>query len=418
MIALPTRFRLLLWRVAHFWKYWPEIRWFFWGIRLRLCLLFDRMAGRTPLLFALTVWGHRQFIRPVMEALRKSGKKYSLYLILDQQDDLPTGNLLGVARWRVRPYRDYLPFGKHFVALLAADIAERYPPSSCPIRVLLYHGLPSKFVHFTKKRALQYTHVFTYGPLSRETWEDALRCYPELSGKLEILDVGYPKSDMLFTRGGKKKEVVSQFGLNPSLPTVLYAPAFNRGGAVERYGKAVFDTLAGLENVNVLVKLHPVSYDKSVVGVHSQGIYWPDVADSYNGPTFRHAGNIDVTDCLIAADVLVTDISGVALEYYLLDRPVIYLESPGYYQSIGVENGGGDNYFVNVGRPAGVEVRDMPSLKVALHEAFANPKRNSAEREQLAKRLLYNPGQGTKACVETLEKLLAESKSNGGRASA
>lgn len=395
------------WRATHFWKYWPEIRWFFWGIRLRLALLCDRMAGRTPLLFALTVWGHRQFLRPVMDALRKKGKKYSLYLVLDQQQDLPKGELLGVARWRVRPYRDYLPFGKRFAALLAADIAERHPVSSCPLRILVDHGLPAKFVHYTEKRGMFYTHVFALGPLYRETWEDALRCYPALNGKLEILDVGYPKSDLLLARRGKQKEMVARFGLNPSLPTVLYAPAFNRGGALERYGKAVFDTLAGLENVNVLVKLHPVSYDKSVVDVHSQGIYWPDIADSYNKPGFCHAGNVDVTDCLIAADVLVTDISGVALEYCLLDRPVIYLDSPGYYQSIGVENGGGDNYFVNVGRPAGIEVKDMHSLKSAIRKCLDSPEENTTKRQILAARLLFNRGRGADACVKALEQLLA-----------
>lgn len=415
MRTVRATFRLRVWQVFHFWKYWPEIRWFFWGIRLRLALLCDRVAGRTPLVFALTVWGHQQFIWPVMEELRKRGKKYSLYLILDQQEDLPEGDLLGVARWRVRPYRDYLPFGKHFAALLAADIAERHPPSDCPIRIMLDHGFPAKHLRYTQKRIRLFTHVFSLGPLHRDGW--IFRCPPELAGGLKILDVGFPKSDRILACKGQRNEMVKQFGLDPSLPTILYAPAFNRGGALVRYGKAVFDALAGMKDVNVLVKLHPVSYDRSTIGVHSHSIYWPDVVDSYCSSRFVHAGNVDVTDCLLVADVLVTDIGSIAFEYFLLDRPVIYLECPDFFRDAGVENGGGNNIFLNAGRSAGVEVGDMPSLCAAIRDALANPSCRSVARRKLAERLLYNPGRGTEACVEALEKLLAEPVPRGGRVS-
>ena len=406
MITSPKRLRLLLWQVSRFWQYWPEIRWFFWGIRLRLALVLDRLAGRTPLLFALTVWGHQQFIRPVMEKLRQHGKKYSFYLILDQQEGVPKGDLLGVKRWRVRPYCEYLPFGKWFAALLAADIAERHPRSSCSIRIDEEHGLPSKFSQYNQKKCSLYTHIFALGPLDCELWEQSF-ALARIESRPQLCPVGYPKSDGFIRRQGLKREIVSKLGLNPDCPTVLYAPAFNRGGALERYGNAVFTALSEMRNVNVMVKLHPVSYDKSVVGVHSGGVYWPDVVERYARPGFCHVGNVDVSDCLIAADVMVTDVSGVALEFFLLDKPVVYLDSPDYYQSIGMENGGGDNYFVNAGRPAGVEVKDMPSMVAAIREALANPKQKARERCELAKRLLFNPGKGTDVFVETLENLLA-----------
>lgn len=406
------RLGLLRYFLLHPQEYGPEIRWFFWGIRLRGSLLLDRMRGRKPLLFGMPIWGHWQFLDPILNELRKQGRRYSFYLALDQQNDLPEGPLLGIERWRVRPYRDYLPFGRRFDALVAVDIAERHPPSPCPLRIYTDHGLPSKYVHATEARGLLYTHIFALGPLHRELWENTIKCHPKLSGRLAICDVGYPKSDRILARRGQQKAIVERFGLDPSLPTVLYAPAFNRGGALERYGRAVFDALASMEDVNVIVKLHPVSYDRSVIGAHSQGIYWPDVVDQYKRSGFCHAGNIDVSDCLIAADVLVTDVSGVAMEYYLLDRPVVYLESPGYYQSIGAENGGGDNWLINVGRPAGVEVKDMPSMIAAIHTALAHPEEKAGERQALRRRLLYNPGHGAEAFVDALAMTLANASSN------
>lgn len=401
------RFGLMLYFLLHPQEYGPEIRWFFWGILLKASLLIDRMHGRSPLLFGMPIWGHRQFLEPILEELRKKGPRYSFYLALDQREDLPKGPLLGIERWKVRPYRDFLPFGRCFTALVAVDIAERHPPSPCPLRIYSDHGLPSKYIHATEARGLLYTHIFALGPLHRELWENTIKCYPKLRNQLVICDVGYPKSDHILARQGEKKTIVERFGLNSSLPTVLYAPAFNRGGALERYGRSVFAALSNLKEINVIVKLAPVSYDRSVVDVHSQGIYWPDIVDEYKGPSFCHAGNTDVSDCLIAADVLVTDVSGVAMEYYLLDRPVVYLESPGYYQSIGAENGGGDNWLINVGRPAGVEVKDMPSMIAAIHAALAHPGEKSAQRQALKKRLLYNPGHGAQAFGDALAMILA-----------
>ena len=403
--------RLCIWRIVHFWHYWPEIRWFFWGIRLWLSLWLDRARGRTPLLFQFPVWGHRQFSRPIMEELRKRSRTYSFYLILDQKDGLPKGNLLGVARWRVRPAREYRPFAKWFAAMLIADNKQGCPVCGCPIRIYTGHGLPSKILKWdTGWLSLLFTHVFLQGPLFRELQADLALRAPEEVEQLEWLEEGYPKSDGLLARKGKKERdaLLERFGLDPKRPTVLYAPAFNRKTSLELYGEDIFRTLAGLEGINVLVKLHPVSYDRSVIGVHSQGIYWPDVLKKYEGDRFRHLGNVDVTECLLAADALVGDVSGVSLEYLLLDRPVIYLACPDFFRSVGAPPDGGPSLQVNVGRPAGVEVGDMEGLAKAIREALANPERHSAERQAIARRLVYNPGHAAEAAADALERILAE----------
>ena len=400
-------FRLFLWQILHFWQYWPEIRWFFWGIWLRLSLWMDRMEGKIPLLFGIPVWGHQQFIRPVMEELRRRGGQYSFYLILDQRQDLPDGNLLGVARWRVRPFQNYLPFGKWFSAFLAADIPWRKPTIQCPIRIYLGHGLPSKVFHWTEDGIGKFTHWSLQGALYQELREDVAARAPETAARVEWWETGYPKSDALLARKGERDALVAKFGLDPALPTVLFAPAFNRKTSLERYGEDIFRTLAELEGVNVLVKLHPVSYDRNVVGVHSGGIYWPDVLKKYESSRFCHAGNVEVTECLLAADALVSDVSGVALEYLLLDRPVVYLACPDFFREIGAPPDGGDSLLVNTGRPAGVEVGDMEGLARAVREALEDPKWNAEKRQTIARRLVYNPGHGSEAVADALERVLA-----------
>ena len=111
---------------------------------------------------------------------------------------------------------------------------------------------------------------------------------------------------------------------------------------------------------------------------------------------------------LLAADVLVCDVSGVALEYLLLDRPVVYLACPDFFRSAGAPPDGGTSLLVNVGRPAGVEVGYMADLAKAVREALEHPERRSAERQAIARQLVYNPGHATQAAADALESLLAE----------
>ena len=408
------RLKLGFGRIRHFWQYFPEVRHWFWKRRIRRQVEADRRAGRKPLLFVLTVYGHRQFIRPVMDMLRSGtyAGKYSLYLALDQKDDLPEGDLLGVERWKIRPYPDYLGVSSEFDALLAADIAERFPPAETPVRIWSGHGLPSKWLSASEDWISKYTHYFVSGALDERFINAVLEQSPHLREHFRTEQVGYPKSDILLGMKGQRDEILRGLGLDPKLPTILYAPAFNEGTSLPRYGEELIRTLAGIVGVNILVKLHPVSYDRSVIGVHSNGQYWPDILKKYEGERFVHAGNVEVMPCLEGADLLLTDVSGVAMEYLLLDRPVVYLESPDFFRGIGVANDGGGNLLVNVGRPAGGEVGYLRDLERVLKEELANPRRRSEARQGIARQLIYNSGHATEVAVRVLEGILEGNKTD------
>lgn len=424
--AAPGRgaFRLRCWQILHFWHYFPEVRYFFWGLRLRMSLAAARRRGRTPILFSLTVCGHSQFLAPILDALRArpEAEGLEIYLTVDEIDEVPAGPYLGVPRWRIRPYREYYPFMERFAAYFASAFAARHPTPKCPVRVSIGHGLPSKVLALTPEWARPFTHVFISGPLSQKLYNTLVDAHPEYRTALVPLKVGCPKLDGLFSDAKPSREsLLERFQLDPAKPVVLYSPAFDPGASLQTYGEDVFRKLSELKDVNVLVKLHPVSYDRSVTSLFSNGTYWPDVLKKYESPTFRHAGNMPILSCLFASDVMLTDVSGVAWEFLLMDKPVLYFDSPKFFENIakryGFSGNVSENPLVNVGRRAGYILRRLEDLPDMVRRAVSRPGEMSEARRQAKEQLLFNPGRASGVAAETILRLLGLSKSVGESAS-
>jgi hypothetical protein len=134
-------------------------------------------------------------------------------------------------------------------------------------------------------------------------------------------ETGYPPLDPLFRR-----TPAPPLPLDPSRPTLLYAPTWNLGlTSVEMLGERLIDLVrARAPGINVLIKPHPVIGDwrprwmarfERMAATH-QGVHV--VADT-------HA---DVVPYLLASDVLLSDASSVVFEFLALDRPIILVSNP------------------------------------------------------------------------------------------
>jgi CDP-glycerol glycerophosphotransferase (TagB/SpsB family) len=125
----------------------------------------------------------------------------------------------------------------------------------------------------------------------------------------------------------------------------------------------------------------------------------------------------DNIDALLAAsDIMATDISGVALEFLSLMKPVIYIECPeffdktlsAYYRHCGPTTA---DYIrndpkSNAGRHVGYVVKRVEDLPSAVKFVLENPDFKRAEREEFAKRLRYNPGRASEAAAQVILQLL------------
>src|SRR4029079_17479592 len=120
--------------------------------------------------------------------------------------------------------------------------------------------------------------------------------------------VGLPKTDALVNGTWTRDAVLEPLGLDPSLPTILYAPTWSPASSLNSMGvdlvTRLMDAWSGA--INLIVKLHDRSRD--VRERYSGGVDWVSViASRLRGRTGVVAPGPDISPYLAAADLMVTD---------------------------------------------------------------------------------------------------------------
>ena len=191
----------------------------------------------------------------------------------------------------------------------------------------LWHGVPLKKIalldpnlkkaariYFKKIFSENYTCILT---TSHELIPLMARSFAVSEDKIKVW--GQPRNDGLFQKNDCR-EILGQ--LFPDLPeytkTVLYAPTFRDYGQVQLFPFKDFDQKqleAFLDEKNMLLFIR--------THVAEQGSAAP-----YLGKRIRFLGNEqaeDVTGILNIFDCLITDYSGIYIDYLLTDKPMIFL---------------------------------------------------------------------------------------------
>jgi CDP-glycerol glycerophosphotransferase (TagB/SpsB family) len=113
---------------------------------------------------------------------------------------------------------------------------------------------------------------------------------------------------------------------------------------------------------------------------------------------------------------MITDISGVALEFLALLKPVIYIDCPDFfsktlallYRDFGSNTADSirnDPKF-NAGRHVGYIVDNIEKLSHAVEFLLTHPAYKAGERSEFAKQLRYNPGSASGEAAKTIMDLL------------
>ncbi len=252
-------------------------------------------------------------------------------------------------------------------------------------RVHLFHGVAGKYgldapVHIAP----------VVGSFDRLLFpnDDRLRRYREAGlvepdgerGRL----IGYPKVDCLVDGSLNRAAIQASLGLDPTVPTVLYAPTWSPQSSLNTIGAKLIPALARLD-VNVVVKLHDRSYDRrSQTG---GPVDWGHHLDAICRSWHVHAAHgSDVSPYLFVSDALVTDHSSVGFEFALLDRPIVVIDSPELLRNARV---GADK--IRALHSAATVVRDVDSATRAIVSSLAEPTRLSGERRAAGRPILLSP---------------------------
>jgi tetratricopeptide (TPR) repeat protein len=230
--------------------------------------------------------------------------------------------------------------------------------------VYIRHGLISKN-HLAKVAA---TSDYCANVTSEYVADMLVRTHRFSREKIWV--TGYVPLDPLF-RGAP---LPLPFPLNRNLKTILFAPTWNRQlSAADLTRERTVDLLRGAhEDINVIVKPHPHTIRSSPDWFAA---FQQAVKGRINAWLVEDAA-ADVTPCLAAADVLVSDSSSVALAYLALNRPMVLVNHPRREQDPGYNPDGLEWRW----RDMAEEVTDIEDLPGAVARALADPEAHAAQR--------------------------------------
>jgi len=211
--------------------------------------------------------------------------------------------------------------------------------------------------------------------------------------------VGYPKIDALVNGRYDAAAVRARFGLEMHRRTAIYAPTWSPASSLHLAGEAIVEDLVGA-GFNVLIKPHDLSFDPAPK--YSGGIDWRKRLRGVERPgRVVLCEQADVSPLLAASDVMITDHSTVAFEFFLLDRPVIVFDAPDLPRVARI-----NPERIALLRSAATVVREASDVGTSCLEALAHPHRGAARRAAVTRDMFYDPGNATERALGVVYELL------------
>ncbi|MGX6602476.1 bifunctional glycosyltransferase/CDP-glycerol:glycerophosphate glycerophosphotransferase [Micromonosporaceae bacterium Da 78-11] len=196
--------------------------------------------------------------------------------------------------------------------------------------VQTWHGTPLKRIGFDiedlqfadtkyfeklEVEAGNWSHLVSPNTFSTPILKRAFR-YPG-----EMLEIGYPRNDVLFAAGAEREAVVAEVRRRLDLPAdkkvVLYAPTW-RDDEFYRGGQYKISMMIDLETAQqrlgddhvLLIRRHPNVVD--------------EIRGAGNGFVYDVSAYPDMADLLAITDVLITDYSSVMFDFANTGRPMLF----------------------------------------------------------------------------------------------
>ena len=136
----------------------------------------------------------------------------------------------------------------------------------------------------------------------------------------EILEIGYPRNDILFHKNNKEdiEKIKKELGLPLDKKIILYAPTwrdneFHGNGRYKFNPRIDFSLLMKQlkDDTVMIVKYHYLVMDQ---------IDW----SPYQGFIYTYDMSYDISLLYLVSDMLITDYSSVMFDYSILKRPILF----------------------------------------------------------------------------------------------
>lgn len=136
----------------------------------------------------------------------------------------------------------------------------------------------------------------------------------------EILEIGYPRNDILFVKNKKKiaEKVKRELGIPVEKKLILYAPTW-RDDEYYREGEYKFSSPLDYRKMR-----EAFSDEYCMIAKYHYLVKDPIDWSEYKGFLFPCDMSYDISRLYLAADILITDYSSVMFDYSILDRPMFF----------------------------------------------------------------------------------------------
>jgi CDP-glycerol glycerophosphotransferase (TagB/SpsB family) len=284
-----------------------------------------------------------------------------------------------------------------FDAYLVSDFMwTPLPRGTCRIQV--FHGVGGKYGFDAPDRSMrEWDRFFFVNERRLRNFVAAGAIDPDSPA---IRLVGMPKVDCLVDGTFRRDTVRAELGLEPALPTVLYAPTWSPASSLNAMGEALVRGLLD-RPLNVVVKLHDRSRDPR--DRYSGGVDWvARLGLLLAGRRGVIASGPDISPYLAAADLMVTDHSSAGFEFLLLDRPIVRIHRPELLRLASVHPD-----YAALLASVSHSVETAAEALAAVDAGLSNPRQRSEARRAVATDLFYRPGGATARSVQFLYEALA-----------
>lgn len=318
---------------------------------------------------------HLPYLEPIHDYLKESYPHLDLIFsappyIATNIDEAGVG-LSECEIQRISKKGNFCPDSSKIQARIAvvADVCHlRIPHISRVVNV--GHGLICKGLYYCRNNVIRRENLSEMmcvpGPWHKRRLEENVFIPIEVTG--------FIKSDLLFGPASSNREnFCTEHNINPDNKILLYAPTYNKELSSI---PSIKENIVKLVNkdTNLIIKLHHMTPPEWKV-------MYKDIAG--NNDNILYLTDNEYSSMMHAADVMISDVSSIFVEFMLLDKPVVLFNNP---ELINFPDYNPNNIEYRI-RDAVQEADTFPQLQQEIEKALDNPQMLNAQRRHYIEEL-------------------------------
>lgn len=386
-------------------------------IRLKRTLKQTRKEGKQCWVMQCDFKGHYPYLKSYFEYGKNIDDVEIYFVVGSSKKDTTISFLIeqGVPEDRILWPIDLVALTEWDVYMSPTGWGNVFPHNHNSIRAQIFHTLADKNLEYGKN-LLNFNVIFANGPVHHDFINKyVFEPYPEGKSICKVIDTGYAKIDDLFDGSFSKTSLRKKMDIkaDDTRPIILYAPNWEATSALMKYGEDVFEYFRRCDYI-VIIKLHymsllsredhAITFNKNNFNeTDFKWIDWGAVLEKY-----RKFENIHIVydeslnPLLFLADLMLTDYGGASLEFLCMKKPVVYLDSPEFFEIRG------SHVFENKSRETGPIVDNMEGMALCIDNLLNGQDIYIEKRAAMMENLIFNPGNATKTGFLSLYNIIKD----------